>query len=55
LQGTSPDKQSASNLPEQLLEGPSRAFRFAFPRSDEPALLSLPHQLLMTLLLKKEE
>jgi hypothetical protein len=38
-----------------LLEDPFGAFRLASPCSDEPTLLSLPHQLLMTLLLKKEE
>jgi hypothetical protein len=55
LQGTSPAKQSAPNPPEQLLEDPFGAFRFTSPHSDEPTLLSLPHQLLMTLLLQKEE
>jgi hypothetical protein len=38
-----------------LLEDPFGAFRFTSPCSDEPTLLNLPHQLLMTLLLQKEE
>jgi hypothetical protein len=55
LQGTSPDKQSTLNPPEQLLEDLFGAFRLAPPDPDKPTLLSLPHQLLMALLLKKEE